>query len=157
MKHKKGFTLVELLAVIVILGVLLSITTVAVNNIRKKQDVKNYQNVISSILSGAKQYATDNNLSTESIAVEELLNGEYVEFDRNEFSNLVGKSVEIQVNDVKRKFYIEVEIDKDGDGDDDIESKYTVNKNNGKVIFNDCGLEDQATGMNSVANELCID
>ena len=46
----KGFTLIELLAVIVILGILLSITTVSVNSLKKKQDEKNLQNVISSIL-----------------------------------------------------------------------------------------------------------
>ena len=59
MKKKKGFTLIELLAVIVILGILLSISIVAVNNIRKKQEEENYVNVLSSILTGAKNYIAD--------------------------------------------------------------------------------------------------
>lgn len=60
MKKNKGFTLIELLAVIVILGILLSISIVAVNNIRKKQNVENKLNIISSIMTGAKNYIADN-------------------------------------------------------------------------------------------------
>ena len=96
MKSKRGFTLVELLAVIVILGILLSISTVAVNSIRKKQDEKNLENQISSVLTGAKSYVADNpsvlyNLSTQvSIEIGDLINGDYVSIkDTAKFSNSV--------------------------------------------------------------------
>ena len=40
MKRKNGFTLVELLAVIVIIGLLASFSTVAITSMKKKQDIK---------------------------------------------------------------------------------------------------------------------
>ena len=44
--NKKGFTMIELLAVIVILAVLLGVTTVSVFSIRKNQEEENYKNIL---------------------------------------------------------------------------------------------------------------
>lgn len=136
MKKSKGFTLIELLAVIVILSIMLSVTTIAVNNIKKKQDEKNYKNIISSILSGAKQYATENNISNGDITVKTLLEGEYVDFDQTKYSNLKNKKVNISFCDgsIKRKFSI------------------TINSSS----YNDCGCEQQKLSADGeLSSELC--
>lgn len=123
MKKNKGFTLIELLAVIVILGILLSISVVAVNKIRKNQEEENKENVISSILTGAKEYNADNKING-SVEVKDLLAGNYTDFDENKYSNLINSSVKKEAcdNSIKYKYFITV----------------------GSVTYNDCGCESQA-------------
>ena len=131
----KGFTLIELLAVIVILGILLSITTISVNSLKKKQDEKNLQNVISSILTGAKEYNAKNRIQVGgSVNVEELKSGDYVDFDEDKYSNLLEKKVtknQCEKNRLKVKYSIEV------DG----------------TTYNDCGCEKQEDG--AASKEIC--
>lgn len=135
----KGFTLIELLAVIVILGILLSITTISVNSLRKKQDEKNLQNVISSILTGAKEYNAKNRIQVdESVKVEDLKSGDYVDFDEDKYSNLLKEDVKVtknqcEENPLKVKYSIEV------DG----------------TTYNDCGCEEQEDGAES--SEICTE
>lgn len=149
MKSKRGFTLVELLAVIVILGILLSISTVAVNNIRKKQDEKNLENQISSVLTGAKSYVADNpsvlyNLSTQvSIEIGDLINGDYVSIkDLDKFRD---KKVMIKKCD-------------NGINSENVKLKYsiTININNTDTTYNDCGCENQKLGTGE-SDKLCTD
>lgn len=130
MKSKRGFTLVELLAVIVILGILLSISTVAVNNIRKQQDEKNLENQISSVLTGAKSYVADNpsviyDLTTgvKSVNVQKLIDGDYVSIkDPTKFGN----SVEIIKCPDKVKLMYFITVD--------------------RKTYNDCGCKRQESG-----------
>ncbi len=133
----KGFTLIELLAVIVILGILLSITTISVNSSRKKQDEKNLQNVISSILTGAKEYNAKNRIQVGGlVSVENLKSGDYVDFDEDKYSNLLKKNVtknQCEENPLKVKYSIEV------DG----------------TIYNDCGCEKQEDG--AASKEICTE
>lgn len=133
----KGFTLIELLAVIVILGILLSITTISVNSLRKKQDEKNLQNVISSILTGAKEYNAKNRIQVGGlVSVKNLKSGDYVDFDEDKYSNLLEKNVtknQCEENPLKVKYSIEV------DG----------------TTYNDCGCEEQKDGTTS--NEICTE
>lgn len=134
MRKNNGFTLIELLAVIVILGILLSVTTIAVNNIKKKQDRKNYENVISSILTGAKQYVTDTNYSSSTIDVNTLYDEGYVDFDQTEYSEFLSKTVNVVncTDFIKRKF------------------KITAKGDNGSFKeYNDCGCEMQQGGKAS--------
>lgn len=56
MKNNKGFTLVELIATIVILGVVLSITGFAITTVIKKARTKNYELLITDIKSAAELY-----------------------------------------------------------------------------------------------------
>lgn len=129
MKKKKGFTLIELLAVIVILGILLSISIVAVNNIRKKQEEENEKNVLSSILTGAKNYCADNNCNdSDAIYVRVLLDNDYVDFDKNKYSVIATETVKLKTCENKLKY------------------KYVI-KYNG-IDYNDCGCDSQ-TGTDS--------
>lgn len=129
MKKQRGFTLVELLAVIVILGIILSISTVAIVGIKEKQDKKNKKNVISSILTGAKAYNAEEKFD-ESISVSDLIDSGYVDFDQNKYSDLLEMYVE-KIN-----------------CDDELKLKvmYTLGK------YNDCGCEAQVAGFST---ELC--
>ena len=58
--NNKGFTLIEVLAVIVILSILMAIMVPSVGNIMKKNREDNYQNLKDSIISAAKIYISDN-------------------------------------------------------------------------------------------------
>ena len=44
MKNKKGFTLVELMAVIVVLAIVIAIAIPTYNKIKNTIDIKNYEN-----------------------------------------------------------------------------------------------------------------
>lgn len=92
MKKNKGFTLIEVLAVLVILSLLITFSVVSVNKIKKKQEVANRINVIRSILTAARAYEADNpNLTGRTVTVNTLLNKGYVDFDQdkyNEYTNL---------------------------------------------------------------------
>ena len=128
MKKNKGFTLVELLAVIVILGILIAFSTISISKIKKKQDQKNYENVISSILTGAKAYNAE--VRKSSFTVEELIKSGYVDFDQNKYPDLKNKSVtkESCSNNLKVRYVL--------DG------------------YNDCGCEEQKI---ETAKELCTE
>lgn len=92
----KGFTLVEMLAVIALLAIIGTITAVSVKNIKKNQDEENKLNIISAIMTGARNYITEKNIplapngkSTDyifnhpqhQISLKDLKNGGYVDFD----------------------------------------------------------------------------
>lgn len=132
MNKHKGFTLVELLAVIVILGILLSISVVAVGKIKKNQDEENYKNVLSSILTGAKEYCTDRNISTEEVDVKTLLENNYTNFDEKKYSELKDEKVTIAICH-----------------DNNNKTKYSIKD------YNDCGCEEQEASTEKVGN-LCI-
>ena len=148
MKNKKGFTLIELLAVIVIIGILFSLSTIAINSIKKKQDVKNARNVIGGILSGAKRYEADHQYkdvgTTPGIQIQDLLNGNYTDFDTSKYSDLLSENVTITIKECdsdesSKLFYAISGID---------ENKY------GAESLNDCGCADQMLGT-EVSEDLC--
>ncbi len=58
-KNKKGFTLVEIMIVVVIIGLLAAIAVPAFNKVRENARVKSTQNNLRQIASAAQQYILD--------------------------------------------------------------------------------------------------
>ena len=58
--NKKGFTLVELLAVITILGVVMMIGTISITGIKNKMDQNMFENKLDFVLKAARSYGQDN-------------------------------------------------------------------------------------------------
>lgn len=92
MKKNKGFTLIEVLAVLVILSLLITFSVVSVNKIKKKQEVENRINVIRSILTAARAYEADNPNENE-VEIQTLLDENYVDFDQDKYNEYTGLSV----------------------------------------------------------------
>ena len=80
MKNRKGFTLVELLAVIVILAIIIGIATPAFGALQTRVNQKQYENKISLIEVAALKYADDTNFV--AFYVEDLVKAGYLEADR---------------------------------------------------------------------------
>ncbi len=86
MKNKKGFTLVELLAVIVLLGVLIAIAVPSVLGISKSIKKKMYEAKVKTIEVAAEAWADDNKSdceSLESMRISQLIASGYLKADDN--------------------------------------------------------------------------
>lgn len=66
MKNKKGFTLIEVLAVIVLLGILVSVATVGVSKYRKDVDEKEKYSIRQTIISSFNNYRLMHNVESEN-------------------------------------------------------------------------------------------
>ena len=82
-KKNKGFSIPELLAVIVIMGILVTIATVSYNGISRSLKQKTYDNKISLIKTKAIEYAMDNKVDVGTISVATLLQEGYLDMDAN--------------------------------------------------------------------------
>lgn len=100
-RNEKGFTLVELLAVIVILGIILAIAIPAIGNILDgaKSDTTENQNEL--IIDAARIAEANNAFEGDEITVEKLIKDGYLEKNENTESMSSKKVVK----------------DKDSDGD----------------------------------------
>ena len=80
MKNKRAFTLIELLAVIVIMGILLTITIPQlIKNLKDKKDVA-LETIKETIVSIGKNYAIDNNIEAPFyISINDLCTEKYLE------------------------------------------------------------------------------
>ena len=72
MKNKQGFTLVELLSAIVLLGIIITIGIFSVSSIRNSILEKQYQNVKAEIELAAEKYFSDT--ESKEVYVETLIN-----------------------------------------------------------------------------------
>ena len=75
MKNKKGFTIVELLCVIVLLGIIVSIGVLSVSSIRGSILNKQYKNIKTEIELAAEKYYEDTSYAT--VYVETLITEGY--------------------------------------------------------------------------------
>lgn len=86
-KNKKGFTLVELLAVLVVLALITAISMPIITDTLKKGRVTTYEQQLDHIISGAKSYGAKNigNLpsrgSSKTITLKDLKEDGFVEDD----------------------------------------------------------------------------
>lgn len=132
----KGFTLIEMLAVIALLAIIGTITAVSVKNIKKNQDEENKLNIISAILTGARNYITEKSISISDndITISKLKTEGYVDFDYDE----------------KDKNY------KDFNDTSTVQAKVCNNKLKFEIIYeykgnkiSDCGCAEQTKKDNS--------
>lgn len=63
--NNQGFTLIEMLAVVIILGILTSITVPTVTSLIQKSQKDNEKNQLKTIISATKMYITDNKYEIE--------------------------------------------------------------------------------------------
>ncbi len=136
--NKKGFTMVEILAVIVLLGVLSIFTVTALVSISNKQKQQNYENAINGLLAGARSYFADN-LNTNTVTVNDLITNNlgYADLD-DKSKNVIGLNTDINkvtCSDTSFKTKIIIEVPK------------KISEPNGdKVTYNDCGCAEQGAG-----------
>lgn len=81
MMNKKGFSLVELLSVIVILGIVMTIGIVSYNLIINNTEMRSYKNYEDSMKSSAMMYIIDNGIpSNNRVTLNQLLSSNRIEY-----------------------------------------------------------------------------
>lgn len=87
MKKYKGFTLVELLAVLVIISLLLTISVIAYNKVSKQAKQELYSSLIKTLKTNAAKYGEDNiddiEKNAQTISINKLIEEGYVDGDNN--------------------------------------------------------------------------
>ena len=139
---KKGFTLVEVLAVIVILGILSTIGTVSIINLRKKQEEKFNNTQLQIFKQTSQTYFSDNKsklptqpLGTERVYLRDLLDDNYIDelldYRKNEYDR--DKSyVEVRRVGIDAEYAYKPVLYKDGDEEPPIEENLV---NNSDISF----------------------
>ncbi len=87
MKSKKGFTLIELIAVIALASIIVVIAVYSVKDAGSNIKAKDYENKINLIETSAIFYAQDNITSyPQTITIQDLIESKYLEVDIEENS-----------------------------------------------------------------------
>ena len=81
--NKKGFTMIELFAVIVILGILSTVAFISVSRYLQKAKNTSYETMTKTLYEGTQNYLMDHldilEELPQTIESEELLNGDYID------------------------------------------------------------------------------
>lgn len=142
--NNKGFTLTEVLAVIVILGILSTIGIVSVTNLRKKQETEFDQSQLALLKETAKSYFSDNksllpivNNSTNIVYLKELIENNYLDsmLQYNKKSYDLNYSY-VQVRKVGSKYIYTAELCKKVEEGNCAEPVIPNNEGNANIIFN---------------------
>ena len=130
--------MVEILAVIVLLGVLSIFTVTALVSISNKQKQQNYESAINGLLAGARSYFADN-LNTNTVTVNKLITNNlgYADLD-DKAKNVIGLNTKINKvpcggESFKTKIIIEV-------------PKKISEPKGDTTTYNDCGCAEQGAG-----------
>ena len=111
----KGFTLVELLGVIVIIAIVMGLAVVSYSSISSASTKTYYKGVEQSLLLAIGEYSSYNNLNNmklgdiKEVTLESLVNDRYIEkvVDKNGKScNLASSNVKIYKNQLNKLDYI---------------------------------------------------
>ena len=109
--NKKGFTLMELLAVIIILGIISTIGLVSVASVRRKANDNMFRDKLDFVIAGAKNWGEENKniLYTDRDGiiekkVSELINGGFIESDDN--NAIIYDNDRTSINELKVKIFI---------------------------------------------------
>ncbi len=104
MKNKKGFTLVELLAVIVLLGVLIGIAVPSVLGISKNIKEKMYESKLKTIEVAVEQWAEDNKRDCDTLkdkTIDDLVTAKYIKSDDNKSNDVNDPRNNSSMNSIK--------------------------------------------------------
>lgn len=139
MKNKKGFTLTEILATIVILGVILAIAVPSYNALSKKFEKEYYDKLEGSVLAAAKSYWKDNPdrrpkelLKSDYIALDDLIKKKHIEnvTEYRSKKGLEGYIIIINVGNGKYDYKTCIKNDKNWSSWDRLKEKEENNINN---------------------------
>lgn len=110
--NKKGFTLVEMLAVVTLISLLTVGTYYGLIRLKDNADKKNEGNIKAAILTGAKAYFSDN-IGINTVSVSELKNKGYVDLSSKDDSKYNYSSLIVEKSycdgTVKTKIWFNIE------------------------------------------------
>ena len=159
MKNKKGFTLTEILATIVILGVILAIAVPSYNALSKKFEKEYYDKLDKSVLAAAKSYWKDNPdrrpkelLKSDYIALDDLIKEKHIEnvTEYKSKKGLEGYIIIINVGNGKYDYKTCIKNDKNWSSWDS--SKATV-KDNINNYCNEIWISDYTVNYDTITDD----
>lgn len=159
MKNKKGFTLTEILATIVILGVILAIAVPSYNALSKKFEKEYYDKLDKSVLAAAKSYWKDNSdkrpkelLKSDYIALDDLIKKKHIEnvTEYRSKKGLEGYIIIINVGNGKYDYKTCIKNDKNWSSWDRLKEK---DKNNINNYCNKIWINEYTVNYNAITGD----